>query len=352
MAFRSFLRLRRLQRAGKLLVFIVAACSISYFFLTFSRFNARAVIRNITVNYEQETRAVEESFTQSSLNVRVWRGLCGTNVSILQQSTFFPHFPDEKKLATDVFQVEDNTEYYGELIFGFLQPPTSGSYRFAIASDDSSELWLSPSEDPKEKRLIARVYSEETDGWTQKNELNKYPDQISQNVSLRRENRYYIEVIHKQGSGNGFVQAFWSRSRVAEFQLITSDHFQWYSNETAVMAKKDASHIVFLELYDLQYQTKANRTSNEMLKFYSLPLIPKDDYLPRCEYRTSSVWNGNIYRYEGQKIISESIIYPADDTSMGDPGIVLNWPNRVADKDIIESVVNKMMTGLRHNTSK
>ena len=47
-------------------------------------------------------------------------------------------------------------------------------FRFAIASDDASELWLSTNQDPDKKQLIARAKA-----WTNKNELNKYPDQIS-----------------------------------------------------------------------------------------------------------------------------------------------------------------------------
>ncbi|KAJ7392215.1 hypothetical protein OS493_013590 [Desmophyllum pertusum] len=37
---------------------------------------------------------------------------------------------------------------------------------------------------------------------------------------------------------------------------------------------------------------------------------------------------------------------------MGDPGIVWTWNNRVADKEIIHTVVDKMIASLRLNTSK
>ena len=81
-------------------------------------------------------------------------------------------------------------------------------YRFAIVSDDASELRLSSSEDPNQKKLIARVFKEGVSAWAKLNQFNKYPDQISKEIKLRKGNKYYIEVLHKQGIGDGFVQVF------------------------------------------------------------------------------------------------------------------------------------------------
>ncbi|KAL9978694.1 hypothetical protein ACROYT_G016242 [Oculina patagonica] len=352
MALGSFLRLRRLQRFGKVLVFLLLTCSISYFVFTFSKHRDNSTV----VKLQQETRvnvtAEVEPVSFAGLSVHLWQALCGSNVANLRQSLFFPRYPDEKKIITDLFQVEDDRTDYGQLIFGFLHPAKSGSYRFAIASDDSSELWLSPSEDPEEKWMIARVFTEGSSAWTQKNELHKYPDQISQDVKLRGGKRYYIEVIHKQGTGNGFVQVFWKRSGGTDFKLISSEFLSTSANNSAVTAKKESAHMVLSERYHHEYKLKVNRTSSEHLKFYSLPLIPKDKYLPRCDYKTSFVLSGNVYRYEGLKMVSESNVYPADDTSMGDPGIVWTWQNRIADKEVIYSVADKMMASLRQMTSK
>lgn len=359
MGFRSLLRLRRPQRAGKLLIFVVAACSISFLFIKYSERNRNAsvVIENVVTNLVQPF-ADEKSTANLSLNVYVWRELCGMNVQDMKQTPTFPYYPDQKEFLNDVFEVSDNTEYYGQRIFGFLQPPTSGPYRFAIASDDSSELWLSESEDPKGKRLISRVFDEKACcGWTKKDELNKYPTQISRFVSLQRGNRYYIEVIHKQGVGDGFAQVFWSTPSEAEFRLISFEHFRQYSNNSVVLAKKDAYHMAFSNKYQSQFEMKVNMASRRTLKFYSLSLVPKAKYLPLCEYKSSAVWNlvwnaSVISQYESLKLLYLSNVYPPDDTSMGDSGIVMGWPNRVADKEIVESVVNKTIGSLRRYTSR
>ena len=82
-------------------------------------------------------------------------------MKVLRNSPFYPSYPSEM-LVHDIseFQIEDNKTEYGQTRAGFLNPARGGSYRFAIASDDSSELWLSPSENPDEKKLIASVFVE------------------------------------------------------------------------------------------------------------------------------------------------------------------------------------------------
>ena len=353
--FGNLLRLRRLKKFGKLAVFVLLTFSISYFVFTFpthSRSDDGASVKR----QEARVRVPVDADIGPGLNARIWRSVCGPNIANLRQSPFFPRYPDEETLiTTDLFHIEDDRADYGQQLFGYLHPVKSGSYRFAIASDDSSELWLSPSENPDEKIMIARVFTRESAAWTRKSELDKYPDQFSNDVKLRGEKRYYIEVIHKQGSGDGFVQVFWKRSNGTDFKVISSEYLTSYSNHsnnTQVTAKKESAHVVLSEQYHNEYKVKSNRTSSEYRKFYSLPLIPKVSYLPPCDYKTSFVLSDDIYRYEGRKVISESNVFPEDDTSMGDPGIVWNQHNRYADKEVIHSVVNKLVTCLRQNTSK
>lgn len=354
MALGNVLRLRRFHRFGKLLVFLLLTCSISYFVFTFSKHSdSRSAVDELQHKARVGKNVVDfEPVSLAGLNVRIWRALCGSNVANLRRSLFFPRYPDEEKIITESFQVEDNTEDYGQVFLGFLHPAKSGSYRFAIASDDSSELWLSPSEDPEKKSMIARVFTAESAAWTQKNELHKYPDQISKDVTLRAGKRYYIEVVHKQGSGDGFVQVFWKRSGDADFKLISSEYLSTYSNKSAVTARQESAHAVLSERYHHEYKLKGDKTSGDYLKFYSLPLIAKNNYLPQCDYKTSFVLSGNVYRYEGLKMVAESNVFPADDTSMGHPGIVWTWRNRAADKEVIQSIVDKMISSLRENISR
>ncbi|KAJ7370416.1 N-acetyl-beta-glucosaminyl-glycoprotein 4-beta-N-acetylgalactosaminyltransferase [Desmophyllum pertusum] len=289
-----------------------------------------------------------------ALNVHIWRDLCGSNIPSLQQSLFFPHYPDEslKKFIAE-FQIEDNTEDYGQQTFGFVHTPdSSGSYRFAIASDDESELWLSTSEDPNEKQLIARVFMEGEYAWTEVNEFNKYPDQISKELKLREGSKYYIEVLHKQGVHRGFVQVYWKRSEDADFKVINSKYLSSYSDNILVTTRRDALHNVLSNRHRHDIEMKSKTTNSEYLQFYSLPLFPKDNYLPSCDYKTSSVLNGRVYRYEGLQMVNDSSVFPADDTSMDtELSYEMTWPNRVANMSTIQVLVDKIITSLQLKTS-
>ena len=104
--------------------------------------------------------------------------------------------------------------------------------------------------------------------------------------------------------------------------------------------------------YRVELELKSKRISEDYLKFYSLPLIPKDSYLPSCDYRSSFVLSRTIHRYEGVNHVSISLVYPEDNTTMGLQANYHNFPNQVAGWDIIQAVANEITTSLRLKTSK
>ena len=283
-----------------------------------------------------------------TVNIYIWRGLCGSDIANLRKSLFFPRYPVENfKQPVTVFQIEDNTIDYGRLIFGFVHPPSSSSYRFAIVSDDASELWLSSTEDPNEKQLIARVFKKGAIAWTKENQSNKYPDQISSKVNLSKGSKYYVEVLHKQSAGKGFVQVFWKSLQDKDFKLISSEYLSTYSDDIRVSKKnKDVLHRLLSDRHLYKLEQKSKRISKEYLKFFSLPLIPKDSYLPSCDYKSSFVLDRGIYKYEGVNYVSYSKVYPEDNTNG------MAWPNRVAHRDLIQTVADMITTSLRVKTFK
>ena len=303
---------------------------------------------NFTGPKQTSTHSCAEE-RNARLTVSIWRDLCGGDVKVLRNSPFFPIYPSEKKLIREFseFQIEGSNTEYGQTIASFLNPARSGSYRFAIASDDSSELWLSPSENPDEKQLIASVFVEGATGWTNKNELSKYPNQISGDIKLRNGGRYYIEVIHKQGAGDGFVQVFWSNPGVTEFQLISSEYLSSCSDDFVVSPKQEALNQVLAKRLAIA-QTAWNKYSS----FFTLPLISERNYLPQCIYKTSFTPKDKIDKDNGPSLVYLSNVFPQDDTFMGNKGKVWSWSNRVADIEIVQSVVDKMIASLCEKTAK
>ena len=64
-----------------------------------------------------------------------------------------------------------------------------------MASDDSSELWLSTDDDPANKVVLASV-----NGWTGPEVWDKFTTQKSVAVSLSAGSVHYLEVLVKKSS--------------------------------------------------------------------------------------------------------------------------------------------------------
>jgi len=87
-----------------------------------------------------------------------------------------------------------------------LHPSATGDYTFWIASDDSSELWLSENEDPRNAREIAQV---EIGRFTDARQWTRYPSQQSQKIHLESGRSYYIEALSQNTSGKDCLAVAW-----------------------------------------------------------------------------------------------------------------------------------------------
>ena len=109
---------------------------------------------------------------------------------------------------------------YALVVFGFIEPSQSGSYRFGIGTDDNSELYLSSDEDPNNTTLIANE-----PGW---NAIRNYDNQGNQSevISLEAGQRYYVEAIVAEGGGGDNLAVAWTFSdddSVEPVELVNGD---------------------------------------------------------------------------------------------------------------------------------
>jgi parallel beta-helix repeat protein len=95
-------------------------------------------------------------------------------------------------------------ENYGERIRGYVTAPATGNYTFWIAADDAGELWLSTNTAPANKVKIAYTLS-----WNNSREWTKFAVQKSKLITLQAGQKYYLEVLHKQGGGGGNLAVQW-----------------------------------------------------------------------------------------------------------------------------------------------
>jgi hypothetical protein len=144
---------------------------------------------------------------------QLWTNLSqsiGDSLAALTNTANNPNWPDNPSASSthifDSFETEinDGTNYYGQRLRTFVVPPITGLYTFWIASDDTSDLYLSSDENPAHVTLIAQNTS-----WTSAEDWTEYPDQQSALISLEGGCRYYLEAQMQQGNGGDNCGVGW-----------------------------------------------------------------------------------------------------------------------------------------------
>ena len=150
------------------------------------------------------TQSVSFSY-KGEIDYYYWSNIgSGTAVSDLTSNPNYPNNPSGHLSLTSFDAPYDWGDDFGSRICGYIFPPTSGYYTFWISSNDNGELWLSTNSDPANKVKIASV-----PGSTGHNTWNVYPQQQSESIYLVGRQRYYIEALQKDGSGDDNLSVAW-----------------------------------------------------------------------------------------------------------------------------------------------
>ena len=128
----------------------------------------------------------------------------------------YPHRPSGQEICSAFETPVDWGEYNLTRMRGYLHPQATGNYRFWIASDDSSELWLSTGPDPASARRIAFVPRY---GWVNPHEWSRYPSQQSELIPLKAGEAYYIEALQEQGTGGENLSVAWQEPSLANSNI-------------------------------------------------------------------------------------------------------------------------------------
>ncbi|MBI5385163.1 MAG: lamin tail domain-containing protein [Verrucomicrobia bacterium] len=144
------------------------------------------------------------AWAQNGVFRELYSGLTGSGIANLTNAAAFPNSPSSTNTLSN-FEVSQNTaDAYGQRLRALVVPPSNGTYVFWIASDDQSQLYLSSDESAFNKVLIARV-----NGSTSYRQWTKETNQQSGGVVLEAGRRYYLEALHKEGTGNDNLSVRW-----------------------------------------------------------------------------------------------------------------------------------------------
>lgn len=118
----------------------------------------------------------------------------------------YPYRPSTNEVRDSFESPPGLGEYYLTRMRGYLHPPVTGEYTFWVASDNSSQLWLSTNEDPRKAKRIAFITRY---NWVSPHEWSHYPSQRSETIFLRAGQSYYIEALQEQTSGDEHLAVAW-----------------------------------------------------------------------------------------------------------------------------------------------
>ena len=127
----------------------------------------------------------------------------------LMDGSAFRGEPQRRDIVPAPIGATDAGDGFVQRIRGWVEVPTTGAYRFAIASDDDSVLLISPSGDADAATPVATV-----EGSSGPMSFDQ-PGQISRAITLIKGQRCYIEARHRDTKGPDHLIVAWKVPRSA-----------------------------------------------------------------------------------------------------------------------------------------
>src|SRR5688572_5506920 len=170
---------------------------------------AFAIILNSIFLFHANALAQAPIQVPGFLKFEVYTNITGTAVADLTVSATFPDSPARvfymPSFDTRTVYRDDTHDNYGGRLSGFVTATESGEYEFFLRSDDASQLWFSPDENPANLQLIA----EETTFGGPFEETGA--PETSQSIGLIAGQRCAIAVLYKEGTGGDYAQVAWRK---------------------------------------------------------------------------------------------------------------------------------------------
>lgn len=177
------------------------------------------------------------SLVDGALSFRIWYATPATSLAALRtwsatNSTTASYvndlFDEERVIYTNTYPwnlVPLRNNYGGQMI-GYLTAPETGNYKFGIASDDNSILYLGTSEDRATKREVCS-----RDGSGAQWNFGLATSQRSAYIPLEAGKRYYFEAVFRDGTGGDGMTIGWEKpSDTAAGRLFPTANESVYAN--------------------------------------------------------------------------------------------------------------------------
>jgi autotransporter-associated beta strand protein len=139
-----------------------------------------------------------------------------TGSSVYTNQSWSASTPSISNYLTSFTTPQNVADNYSRRLRGQIVAPVTGAYRFWIASDDDSRLFLSSNSSAANKVQIASQA-----GWTNYQSWDVNASQRSAFINLVAGQSYFMEVQHLEGGGGDHVSVAWEGPGIAR-QAIPS----------------------------------------------------------------------------------------------------------------------------------
>src|SRR2546423_220692 len=188
----------------------------------------------------------------------VYSNIGGSAVSDLTNNASFPNNPSSEAIES-LFEAPSSIgDNYGQRMRALLMAPTTGNYIFWTDSDDQSYLYLSTDETPAHKRLICAepqwAGSRDWDGSIDRrtNATAIFPsmnpnlpanrsDYAYGTITLTSGQRYYIETLHKEGTGGDNLAVGWQLPDATQERPIPGNRLLPYGLGPPIITQQPAN---------------------------------------------------------------------------------------------------------------
>ena len=248
---------------------------------------------------------------RGQLSVYRWDDFCSIYTNQLKSIPGFPFNPSVK-LTIDSLNRVFSDKNYGQRIFGYLIPPSTGLYEFCVSSIAGIEFWLSYDPDPYHSFLIASICHSQSKCPSNSRKL-KLSTQCSDSISLMIYKPYYIEILHVNTVDVSQIKVQWKIPGSAVYSNIPSDSFITLIGDSPLISEAPLpSHVS----HTLSPDPPSER--DLLFKFPKLSLREFSDSIPNCDYLSDEIRNSFTSRFS----VPYLSVYPNDNTEvMNEDGV-------------------------------
>ncbi|MBK1883781.1 hypothetical protein JIN85_15290 [Luteolibacter pohnpeiensis] len=160
-------------------------------------------IQNL-LEYEFNSDPFSINSIAGGMTREVWRNVTESDIDEFRSTSRYWGMVDDLSVFNGALSPVNDGSNFIARGRAWLTAPATGDYTFWIASDDDSELWLSPTSSKFGRVKIAYV-----SGATGQQNWDSNASQQSATVHLVEGESYFLEVLHKEGGGDDHFSIAW-----------------------------------------------------------------------------------------------------------------------------------------------